>query len=326
MSIKKPNRVIVYGESLIDLVDNGNGRYTSLPGGSPYNVARALGLQNITTSYICPLSTDAMGIRLRDTLAKAGVQTPAPPSPCPTSLALVSLDAKQQPLYSLYRTAVADRDISLDTLKTLVTIETAIFFCGSLVFIPDEINKTKALLIHTSKLKPSPLICIDLNMRPMAVNNPAAYSQAVQQIIPQADIVKLSDEDLQALPFGTNPQTAAKAIAKQMSNGAVIITQGAQGCIVHAQGQSQALKPPQTIKVIDTIGAGDCFQAGLIAWLHDNKIHTSQALKNLTKQNWQDCLNHASLCAAINLSRQGCQPPTRQEIKETHPTQTNHTQ
>lgn len=315
MTTNNTKRVIVYGESLIDLVDDGYGSFTGLPGGSPYNVARALGLQNIAVNYICPLSADAMGTRLRDELEKAGVRAVAPVSPCPTSLALISLDADRQPQYSLYRTGVADRDIDLDTLKSLVSGNMPIFFCGSLVFIPDEINKTMALVEYACNISPRPLICVDLNMRPQVVNDQAAYSRAVERVILHADLIKLSDEDLRALPFGTDAKVAAAAIAKRMYGGAVIITLGEKGCLVHTQGHSHFLKPPITVNTVDTIGAGDCFQAGLITWLHDNGIENTHALEHLNEHRWKDCLDYAGLCAAINVSRQGCQPPTRQEIQ-----------
>ena len=313
---KGANSIGVYGESLIDLVNTDAMLYQALPGGSPYNVARALGLQRLPVSYLSPLSQDKMGERLRAGLAEAKVSTAAPPSSKPSSLAMVSRDSQGQPSYSLYRDNIADRDISLDTLVSILPEKLSILHTGSLALIPDEIEQSIALIEHLRTRPQPPLICIDLNLRPLVVNDNKAYARAIAAVLPHADLIKLSDEDLTPLPFGETPAEAATTIGAQMTQAAVIITLGSQGCLARIGQHSLQQPVPVPIEVADTVGAGDCFQAGLIAWLYRHKVRDSTALALLEETQWRQCLRFASLTAAYNATQTGCSPPTPEQVEE----------
>jgi len=102
---------IVSGESLIDMVAAADGTFSPVPGGAPYNFARALALQGVPTGYANPFSDDLFGSLLKKTLEESGARHLGAISGKPTSLALVATDERGQPQYSFYRSQVADRDI-----------------------------------------------------------------------------------------------------------------------------------------------------------------------------------------------------------------------
>src|SRR3954464_15016380 len=102
---------LIPAEAVIDMVAAPDGTYRPVPGGAPFNFARALALQGIAAQYANPFSRDAFGVLLQQTLQDAGAQHPGVGSNRPTSLALVSTDASGHPHYSFYREGVADRDL-----------------------------------------------------------------------------------------------------------------------------------------------------------------------------------------------------------------------
>ena len=312
-------RVVVYGESLIDLVEVEADHYVGTIGGSPYNVARALGLQRTPTTYLSPLSVDHLGDKLREGLRQAEVRTTGATSQLPTSVALISLTEREQPKYTLYRTGVADRDISLADINRLLPSDIKIFHCGSLVLVPAEIEKTIAIIDSVRSVQPEALICIDLNLRPTVVGDNQAYAEAIESVIPHAHLIKLSDEDLDSLSFGRDPEKASQEILSRMTEmpaSVVVITLGEAGCLIRTIDRCWREPLAASVEVVDTVGAGDCFQAGMIAWLFNHGILNAKQLEKMEQKAWQACLRHASLTAAYTVQQQGCVPPTYEQMED----------
>ncbi len=305
---------LVVGESLIDLVPQSgqapHTAYAPMPGGAPYNFARALGLQGVPAGYLNPFSDDAFGKLLRDTLAGSGASHLGATSTKPTSLAVVATDAHGQPNYSFYREGVADRELTVSELVATTRGDLLGFHTGGLALLPpDDALAIKALAHYRMQ---GVLCSVDINMRPavarsMAVPLPA-YRDAVLSALALAHIVKVSDEDLRHLGFEDDARSAARAL---LAHGPqlVLLTLGAQGaCAIAASLDiAQAALPAE---VVDAVGAGDCFFGGFIA-----SLVRDDALPALTRneldEHWvRRALRHASACASINLSRKGCAPPT----------------
>ena len=305
-------QVAVLGESLIDLIQVENNQFKSIVGGSPFNVARALGKQNIPVNYLSPLSNDHLGNQLSEALIESNVNVVSKVrSKYPTSLAVVTVDDKGQPSYSLYRQQVADRDISLEQIIANLPENLAIFHTGSLTLIPNELGKTIKVIEHIKAKSNQSLICIDLNIRSLAVNNIKSYAKAIEQVIPQVDLVKLSDEDLLSLPYSDNPNIAIEEIFEKVHKGVVIITLGAKGCILKTPNITIEVAPKAVTHIADTIGSGDCFQAGMIAYLYDHHVND---LLNMDKTQWIECLNRATSTAAYNIQHYGCTPPALSDL------------
>ena len=304
---------IVAGEALIDLMARSDGSYAPAPGGAPYNFTRALALQGISAAYLNPLSDDRFGQLLRGGLDDAGVRRLGGMSTKPTSLAVVSANEQGQPSYSFYRTAVADRDLTASALITAIDASTSGFHTGGLALLPPDHEVALAGLRHARER--GVLRTVDVNVRPQVAQSLGVtlehYRDAVFSVMREADVLKVSDEDLLHLGLQSTPQEAAREL---LSAGArlVVLTLGASGAWVISR-EHEVFQSADHVTVIDTVGAGDCFFAGFVASLLRNTgdrspLHPMPTADLLTRS-----LSHATRCAAINISRQGCQPPTWDE-------------
>lgn len=302
-NINRTIRALCAGEALIDLVRDQEGKLTPCLGGAVYNLARALALQGVGTGYLNPLSSDLYGQQLRAGLKAAGA---APlvnvPVQEPTSLAVASVDTDGKATYVFYREGVADRKTSSTQLNALSAQTHATIICtGCLALSPDDAKAYLPWLAEQKRLGRT--ICIDVNVRAVVMKDQAAYKTNLHAALQYVDIIKASDDDL------THLQTSASELLAKTSANIFLLTLGSQGSqLLTRQGICLESIVPLGLQVIDTVGAGDCFFAGFLAhWLKDNA-------------DLQAALNHAARSASINCTRQGCHPPTWDEVTRTLPT------
>lgn len=307
----------------MDLITQPDGLLDPCEGGAVYNLTRALGLQGVGTIYLNPLSRDGFGRGLADRIHAAGVQL-AQPTPCmePTSLAVVGLDAQGKASYSFYREGVADRRVSAaqmiedcqarPTLKAVAT--------GCLALAAED--QAKYLPWLQAQRNAGKLVVVDANLRPAVVPDMDAYCASVMHALGQAHLVKASDDDLALLGFDiSDPARTAQALFDRLPGARwVAITLGAKGALL-AQRGGVVLTARETVPVAvaDTVGAGDCFIAGLLAALLGLPGVTgavdAEALR-VTTDELGGVLAHAIATASLCVMRTGCQPPTRQEVNE----------
>ncbi|MEY4765707.1 MAG: hypothetical protein RI907_2380 [Pseudomonadota bacterium] len=311
------------GEALVDLIEHADGRYEPCLGGSVCNFTRAVARQGEGIRYLNPLSTDTFGERFVGRLRDDGVAIDPPwRSDCPTSLAVVSLGPGGVPQYVFHREHVADRDGSADALVARLPEGVTLLHAGGLALIPPDDDKVVAV-IEAARNRGG-LISIDANLRTVVVGrDPArqqAYRQAVDRVLALADIVKLSDEDIAHMGWagGAADDEALRAVAHRLIGqgaGLVALTLGADGAVLaNAQGVVRRAIPPG-VQVVDTVGAGDCFQAGLLVWLKKSGHLVPGMLHKLNLGVLDQALEHAMAAAAINVQRQGCQPPSWLETR-----------
>jgi fructokinase len=316
------------GEALVDLIEHPDGRYEPCLGGSVCNFTRAVARQGQAIRYLNPLSSDTFGQRFERCLRDDGVAIDPPwTSDRPTSLAVVSLGAAGVPQYGFHREAVADRDGSVEELVARLPERVSLLHVGGLALMPPD--DVRALAVIQAARARGALISVDANLRPVVVGRnevaQMAYRQAVSRTLAEADVVKLSDEDIAALGWFMKADDDATllAVARRLLDGLgggrratlVAITLGGQGAaLVHAQGLVRRPVASE-VPVVDTVGAGDCFQAGLLTWLHQAGRLTPWGLSQLTRPALDDALGHAMASAALNVQRQGCQPPSWQETR-----------
>jgi len=304
---------IVAGENLIDLVAGPDGTFSPHAGGAPYNFARALALQGIDAGYVNPFSGDAFGALMRRTLLSSGARHLGRTSNKPTSIALVTTDERGQPSYSFYRDNVADRDIDSAALLAASPAGAFGFHTGALALVPpDDVAMLEALI----QLRARGLLCtVDVNMRPQMARSIGVsldrYRGAALAVADAAHVVKVSDEDLGHLGFAESPLASARALLERGPR-LVILTLGARGAyaVVADREIYQAAMP---VTVVDLVGAGDCFFAGLIASLHRDSALPALLERAPSPDVLGRALRHAAVCAAIDISREGCQPPTWDE-------------
>lgn len=305
--------VAVLGEALIDLVEIGDGTFRAHLGGSPFNFAIGLARQGIATTYLSPLSEDDFGGRLREALRREGVQMPnARRSHWPTSLAIVTLDGDGNPAYRLYRARIADKDTTFEEIEAHLPPDLSLFHTGSLAITPSQLPKVRQLLLLLRGR--GVRISIDLNIRLRASADTNAYLDGVRSLFPLADIVKASDDDLAAFSFDSDPGRNAQTVRREMGDGLFVLTRGGRGAELHTAAWSIEREAFAVAGVGDTIGAGDAFHAALIAALmRSGAIGVPPGL--IDRSALGHALDFACAAAAINVTRAGCSPPTRQEVE-----------
>lgn len=297
--------IVVLGEALMDCIAQPDGQLRPLMGGSPYNMARAAALRGAQVAYLNPLSIDRFGQGLAALLVQDGVQLIGGQSRQPTSLAVVQL-THGQPSYGFYREGIADRDYTVQgVLSTLAQRAPGILHTGSLLLIPPEHEKVLAILDGARDLGWT--ISVDVNLRPVVAPDLPSYVQAVEQVIVRAHWLKASDEDLQTLGYGHATLAQAPDLSAQLHAKGVqrlALTFGGDGAWLDMDGvQAQSTVP--RVNVADTVGAGDTFWGNCLA---DWALGDSPAAERV-----EQTLRLAMAAAAINCSRQGCQPPTATE-------------
>lgn len=320
-------RVATAGEALMDMLTEADGRLNPCEGGAVYNLTRALGLQGVGTLYLNPLSSDVFGRRLAVGLHQAGVQLARPePVSLPTSLAVVGLDAAGKASYSFYREQVADRDVTAtgmaqacDAAQGLDIVAT-----GCLALMPaDAVAYLPWLHIQRASGR---LVVVDANLRPAVVADMAAYRHNVMQALWQAHVIKVSDDDLATLGLfrpGDTPLKAAHHLLTQTRAAAVALTLGAEGAMwVDRQGHTWHARETAPVPVADTVGAGDCFLAGMLAALTDqpealrrlrHQIHAGPVLDTATVG---ALLQRGVASASLCVQHTGCVPPNATQVAE----------
>ena len=309
--------IFVLGEALMDCIAQPDGRLLPCMGGSPFNLARAAALQGAKVAYLNPLSSDLFGQGLARLMQKDGVQLPGGTSRLPTSLAVVQV-TNGQPSYGFYREGIADRDYSVDGIVGLLRQQKTpgILHTGSLLLIPPEHSKVVAILKAAREMGWT--ISVDINLRPKVAPDLVPYVQALREVIALTDWLKASDEDLETMGFeGVAIGESSRLVhelreLRELGAGVtpnalsrVALTFGDEGAYLDIEGQTHSLPVPH-ISVADTVGAGDTFWGNALAdWA---------LLPDAAAERVATTLDHAMKAAAINCTRQGCQPPTRAEV------------
>ncbi|SIR21791.1 fructokinase [Paracoccus thiocyanatus] len=300
--------ILCAGESLIDMVPQADA-WRALPGGAVYNTAIALGRMGVDTGYLWPISRDGFGQALLRPLAAAGVDTGlCPRSDRLTTLAFVTL-AGGEARYCFYDEGTAGRMFAPEDLPQIPDTVSALFV-GGISLVPDPCGAAVEALVE--RLHGRIPVMLDPNIRPFFIADEAAYRARLDRLIAMADLVKLSGDDLEWLMPGASFEEAAAAI---LSRGPRVVFQtgGQAGARAHWSGAPLAA-PALRVQVADTIGAGDTFNAGVLAALDRAGLLTRQGLDRLTPQALVQALALGTRAAAITVSRPGADPPWADEL------------
>ncbi len=306
--------ILVCGEALMDVFAAGETPTGLLldarVGGSPFNVAVGLARLAQPVAFLSAVSSGFLGDRLMASLQTEGVNTRAVArTAAPTTLSLVGLDAKGVPAYSFYGQGAADRQLQPSDLAT-VPSELHAIHVGSYATVVEPIAATLRALVEREHGRC--LIAYDPNLRLNVEPDVAVWKRTVEWMLPRTHLLKISDEDLGLLQPGLSPDDfAAQALAQGVRW--VVVTRGGEGALAwNARGRVQAAC--ESVAVIDTVGAGDTFQAALLSWLAEHQALNAHALSQLGLEALAQALRFASQAAAITCSRRGANMPYRAEL------------
>lgn len=305
--------ILSCGEALIDMLprkaESGENAFAPFAGGAVFNTAIALGRLGAPAGFFTGLSTDLFGGVLEEALAASNVDASlAPRSDRPTTLAFVRLKDGHA-TYTFYDENTAGRMLSPDDLPTLPASVTACFFGGICLAVDPSGRAYEALM---AQVAPTRATMLDPNIRPGFIRDEAAYRARIATMIGMADIVKLSDEDLHWLEGPGDIGDLARGLLKR-GPAVVCITEGSKGVTGHA-AEGAVVVGSNKVPVVDTVGAGDTFNAGLLAGLHETGALTKEGLRQLDHATFEAALTLGNRAAAITVSRAGANPPWRHEL------------
>ncbi len=301
--------IAVCGEALIDMTPAGEA-FLPRPGGSPYNVAVGLGRLGTAAGFLGRISTDPFGAALVRRLTENGVDTSlCVRGPEPTTLAFILPRPGGGETYSFYAEGSADRLLQLQDLPPLLPdVEALHFGSFSLVLEPGG-TALRALLEREAGRR---LITLDPNVRPSLGPPRDVYRPLLERLVAHADLVKVSDLDADWIYPG-EPVQAVAGRWLRLGAALVVVTRGPGGSWASTQ-TAAAAAPVHPVPVVDTVGAGDAFTSGLLAWLASHRRLHRQALLGLDAEALTDALGFAALVSALTCTRAGAEPPTSSEV------------
>ncbi|WP_430449092.1 carbohydrate kinase family protein [Rhodophyticola sp.] len=306
--------ILCCGEALIDMLprktEDGAAGFAPYPGGAVFNTAVALARLGVDTGLFTGLSTDLFGQRLEDVLRLNGVGFGlAARCARPTTLAFVTLTDGQAE-YAFYDENTAGRMLADRDLPKDLDDAEALFFGGISLAVEPCAEAYKALCLREPEMR---VIMIDPNIRPDFIVDPDRYRARLAAMLAVADVVKLSNEDLKWLEGnGEIPELATGLLAKGPK--LVLITEGKDGVTAYWAGERLHVPAP-VVEVVDTVGAGDTFNAGFLAGLADaDRLDKSAIAKGLERDVLEAALRLGTAAAAVTVSRAGANPPRREDL------------
>jgi fructokinase len=270
--------IIVAGEALIDVVVDVSGSVTALPGGAPFNVARMIARLGGRCQFLGRLSDDAFGNQLRAELARGGVEIVVPePTRAPTTLAIAQLDASGSADYRFYVEGTAAAQLHPSDIPRDVLVAADLIALGGLGILIEPAASTLLGLIRSAAADIT--VVLDPNVRPHAIEDMAQYRATVGAFLERVNIAKVSVDDLKLLYPQADPQDAARKLL-ELGPSAVLVTDGPAPVIVHTANTQHSVSVP-AVEIVDTIGAGDAFVAGFLAWWSNNSMHRADVVNAL---------------------------------------------
>ena len=309
---------LVCGEALFDFFseDDASGlaskvNFKAIAGGSPFNVAVGLRRLGVDSALFGGLSTDYLGRRLQRVLQDEGVCPDyLVDFAAPTTLAMVAVGANGSPHYSFRGEDCADRQLSEAHLPTLAD-EVRGLHIGSFSLVVQPIGDTLLALVQRESGKR--LISLDPNVRLNPEPNIELWRERIATLVQLADLIKVSDEDLSLLYPEQDPQRVIESWLEHRCQ-IVFLTRGGEGATVFSRAHGSWSVPACSVKIADTVGAGDTFQAALITWLTEYGLDSVEGVQQLAREQIDAMLKFAVQAAALTCSKTGPDLPYRHQL------------
>lgn len=307
--------ILCCGEALIDMIPRptveGSTGFVPHAGGAVFNTAIALGRLGAKVGLLSGISTDSFGDILMTELAASNVSSSAVVRAArPSTLAFVHLRGGQAS-YSFFDENTAGRMIAP---KDLVTVEPAVkaLFFGGISLAVEPCAETYAQVLENEG--PGRAVMIDPNIRPGFIKDEKAYRARLEAMFAKADIVKVSDEDLSWLfPEGDDLDQRAGLLLQQ-GPAFVLVTRGGDGADGYLATGEKLSIAAEAVEVVDTVGAGDTFNAGVLAKLAELGVLTKAKVRDLSVEDAAAALAFGSKVAGVTVTRAGANPPWANEL------------
>jgi fructokinase len=306
--------VTVIGEAIIDLVPAGPAQtFQAVPGGSPYNVAVGLARLGHRASLMARLGQGAFGRILRDHAQAEGIDLHAAPRAAePSTLAVVSLDASARASYDFYLDGTADWQWTAEETGRAPE-ESAVFHFGSIASWTPPGDARILELAARLRGRGDVLISYDPNVRPGLLADHQHGQRVVERAIQLAHLAKASTDDVAWLYPDQTPDEVARHWL-ELGATVVIITSSADGAYGYTAPGRPVRRPALDVAVVDTVGAGDSFTAGLIGSLIRQGQQAPADLSRCSADQLSGALDDAILVASLNCERRGNDPPTAADV------------
>jgi fructokinase len=300
--------IVVCGEALIDRIHNEDGTQRAVPGGGPFNTARALARLGVPTAFLGRISNDVFGRQMASLLISDGASLELTSiGPEPTTIAIADVDTEGFAEYQFLVEGTSAANLTLDMVPDDFGPDVDALYVGTLGLVLEPMASTiEELVIRESGRR---LVMMDPNIRVGLIPD-AEYRERLQTVISHSTIVKASEGDLAwLLPGLDREQIADRLFSAGVS--LVVMTLGALGAFgAHRDIRITGAAP--RVGLVDTIGAGDAFGAGLLAWLHDHGCVRPDLW--LEPEELKAALEYACLAGALTCSRAGADPPWKSEM------------
>ncbi|PIA49750.1 hypothetical protein AQUCO_01300476v1 [Aquilegia coerulea] len=321
---KRVNLVVCFGEMLIDFVPTVGGvslaeapAFKKAPGGAPANVAVGISRLGGKSAFIGKVGEDEFGYMLADILKQNNVDNSGvrfDPN-ARTALAFVTLRADGEREFMFFRNPSADMLLCESELNLGLLKEASIFHYGSISLIDEPCKSTHLAAMEIAK-KNGTILSYDPNLRLPLWPSPEAAREGIMSIWDQADIIKISEDEITFLTGGDDPYDDNVVLTKLFHPNLklLLVTEGSDGCRYYTKefhGKVQGVK----VKAVDTTGAGDAFVSGVL-WSLASNMNLYQDEKSL-----REALLFANACGAITVTERGAIPalPTREAVLQILP-------
>ncbi len=308
--------IVALGEVLIDFTECGKSRdgmkiFEQNPGGAPANMLTAASHMGCSTAFIGKVGDDMHGHFLADTLKREGIDTSGIiiDKTCFTTLAFVGLDEKGERSFSFARKPGADTMLRKEELREDLISSCKVFHFGSLS-LTDEPARSATFYAVDIARKGGAVISYDPNFRAALWPDEKTAVSRMKEMLPLADMVKVSDEESLLLTGCTSYEKAADSILS-MGPSFVAVTLGSRGVLISRKGTKEYIDAFKT-ESVDTTGAGDSFWGGFMSSFLSLKVPVDDA-------SWEDlkkCAVTGNAVAALCVQKRGGMPsiPLKEDV------------
>lgn len=309
--------ITALGEILIDFTGKKESEgqalsYTQNPGGAPANVAVAAQRLGAKTAFIGKVGEDFLGDFLKETLDKCGVSTEGLISDADyfTTLAFVKLADNGERNFAFARKPGADIGLKAEEVRKDMIYQSRILHVGSLS-LTDEISRNAEFVALKTAKNTGTIISYDPNYRASLWNSQEEACKWMKSILKYADIVKVSEEEIELLTGYTDVRKAAESITEYGAK-IVLITLGEKGSFVYLRDGENAYVPGFTSNVVDTTGAGDSFMGGFLYKICESDKH----LEEYSLQELIEYVHFGNAVASLCVEKEGAIPamPAMEEV------------